>query len=277
MKTNRFYQFLAVAFCMMMCAACMDGDWDAPKNTIPPYGNNDMELSNVINISQLKALYPQYAADFSVTEMTEPAQLKVYVTGNDIADNLHNSLAVQDENGDALIIGISENSLFGYLPVGQEIIIDTKGLYIGPHSGQPQIGYPYTNANGTTTVGRMSSTMWNEHVHILPTKHEVVPVEYNSSRSLDKDCGKLMTIRGVEIVGADGKQKWAPEYAASGNAVSRYLVGYGTKIEIYTSTRCDFANAVMPTGKVNLTGIWKRYQNTWEVSLRSEDDVEPAE
>ena len=260
---------------MMMCAACMDGDWDAPKNTIPPYGNNDIEATNIVSIAQLKSMYPQYADDNALTEMTQPAQLKVYVTGNDIEDNIHNALAVQDEAGDAMIIAISENAMHGYLPVGQEIIIDTKGLYIGGRDGQPQIGYPYTNAGGSTSVGRMSSTLWSSHFRILPTKHEVVPIEFKSGMDLAANCGKLMTIKNVQVDGADGKMKWAPEEDATGNGVSRYLVGMGKSIEIYTSIMCDFANAVVPTGPVNITGIWKRYRDNWEVSLRSEADVEP--
>ena len=80
MKTNRFYQFLAVAVCMMMCAACMDGDWDAPKNTIPPYGNNDIEATNIVSIAQLKSMYPQYVIIPHTAELGKDSGLSKYCT-----------------------------------------------------------------------------------------------------------------------------------------------------------------------------------------------------
>lgn len=144
MKTKN----ILLAACMlaggMLMTACMDGDWDAPSNQNPPYGNNEIDTTSagMITISDIRRMYPAYATNNSVTEMTQEGRLKCYVTGNDIEGNLYNSIAVQDENGDALIVAISEGSLFGYLPVGQEIVIDTKGLYIGGYGSQPQIGQP---------------------------------------------------------------------------------------------------------------------------------------
>lgn len=42
---------------------------------------------------------------------------------------------------------------------------------------------------------------------------------------------------------------------------------------VYTSPYCDFADRALPTGKVNITGIVKRYNNNWEFLVRSLDDV----
>lgn len=266
----------------LLMAACMDGDWEAPKFDNPPYGNNDIDTTSagLITIADLKRMYPKYAQNYMVTEMTQEGRLKCYVTGNDIQGNLYNSIAVQDENGDALIIAISESSLFGYLPVGQEMIVDTKGLYIGGYGQQPQIGQPYQkDAASDKYVSRMSSALWASHVRILPTKKSNIEIpkytaEQLQSLDIAQNCGKLMTITGVEIEGADGKLTWANEKQSSNNSVTLYFKGVSRNLEVYTSTYCDFANAVVPQGKLNLTGIWKRYNNYWELILRSEDDIE---
>jgi hypothetical protein len=43
---------------------------------------------------------------------------------------------------------------------------------------------------------------------------------------------------------------------------------------LYNSPFCDFAARTLPQGKVNLTGILKRYDNNWEIIIRSLDDVQ---
>ncbi|HBC29597.1 MAG TPA: hypothetical protein DC006_08170 [Prevotellaceae bacterium] len=284
MKTKN----ILLAACMlaggMLMAACMDGDWDAPKHENPPYGNNGIDTASagLVTIADLKRMYPKYAQNYTVTEMKQEGRLKCYVTGNDIQGNLYNSIAVQDKNGDALIVSISESNLYGYLPVGQEIIIDTKGLYIGGYGQQPQIGQPYRkNATSDEYVSRMSSSLWASHVRILPTKKKDIEIpRYTAEQFADLDitqnCGKLMTITGVEIDGADGKLTWASSKNSSGTSVTLYFKGVPHSLMVYTSTYCDFANVVVPKGKLNLTGIWKRYGDKWELILRSEEDIEVA-
>ncbi|MBQ9560378.1 MAG: hypothetical protein IJ762_10485 [Bacteroidaceae bacterium] len=268
----------------VLCASCQDGDWDAPDfSDGVPYGNNELTETNVITIAQLKAQYPNYAANYTTTEITADAKLRVRVTGNDVQGNLYNAIAVQeDESGDALIVAISGNDLFAFMPVGQELLIDLKGLYIGGYGAQPQLGTPYTNASGSTYVSRMSNTIWQNHVKLIgkADPKKVAPIEFTSARDLEKDCGKLMTIKNVSIAGADGTVTWASKNdpTVRSNSVSKYFAEspYSTqsKYMVYTSTYSDFANTPIPTGKMNLTGIWKRYNNAWELVIRSVEDIE---
>lgn len=282
MKIKNIFLAMTLGVAAALFTSCMDKDWEAPSFEEAPYGNNNIKETHVVSIAELKRMYPQYAANYTCTLMDKEAQLKVYVTGNDITGNLYNSISVQDENGDALIISISESSLYGYLPVGQEILINTKGLYIGGYGSQPQIGTPYTNSSGNTYVSRMSSSLWQEHFRILPGKHEVLIPAFTTDEfkqlNIETDCGKLMTIKGVSIKGADGKKTWANEAdAGSQTSVTLYFKELNTSYQVYTSTYCDFANEPVPTGKMNLTGIWKRYNNYWELIIRDLNDIEVIE
>ena len=278
MKIKNILSLLALSLSASLITSCMDGKWDVPTFEQPPYGNNDIKETNVINISQLKQMYPKYAENYTCTLMDKEAQLKVYVTGNDVSGNLYNTIAVQDENGDAMIVAISENSIFGYLPVGQELLIETKGLYIGGYGSQPQIGQPYTNASGNTYVSRMSSSLWQSNFKILPTKHAVTIPAYTVDEfkklNIEADCGKLMTLKGVSIKGADGTKTWASEAdAGTQTSVTLYFNELSSTYEVYTSTYCKFANDVIPTGKMDITGIWKRYNKYWEVIIRDINDI----
>ena len=278
---------MTLGIMMLGFTACQDGDWETPDFTDgAPYGNNQLTEDNIITIAQLKAKYPAYSSPYSNIEMTEDCKLRVRVTGNDIQGNLYNSIAVQeDESGDAMIICISGSDLFAFLPVGQEILVDLKGLYFGCYGAQPQIGTPYTNASGRTFPSRMANNLWKEHVKLIgKAKPElVVPVDF-PDRPTMADAGKLMTIKNVSVQGANGKVTWASkEDAGSYTSVQKYFVGMSQNIMLYTSTYADFANTPIPTGKLNLTGIWKVYQTDtkydpkWELIIRDINDIEVVE
>jgi hypothetical protein len=42
---------------------------------------------------------------------------------------------------------------------------------------------------------------------------------------------------------------------------------------VRTSTYADFANKTLPQGEVDITGIFTRYNDTWQVLIREESDI----
>lgn len=298
MKKTKYIKFLVAAMLLGgLATSCMDDDWNDPTGEVAPYGNNDIveDDAKMISIKELKAktvdLIPSSQANDTV-RITEDWQLKVRVTGNDIQGNIYNQIAVQDESGEGLLICIQKGGLFGFLPVGQEILVNLKGLYIGIYGNNVQIGVPYTNTSGRTFPSRMNINVWNEHFKILGAADasKVVPEKFDVSKLKDvayvkSHRGKLMTLENVELDKADGKLAWAPEADKdAGNGVSR-TVKIGGKAQklmvVRSSTYADFAAKAMPTGKVNLTGIFtvyatnpSKYGYTWQILLRSDSDIE---
>lgn len=283
MKKTKIF-FLAL-FAASLLTACMDGGYDDMTDVTPDmvYGNDTITEHNVVTLQQLRA-NPKYSnilkqyRDYQLVE--DDIQLKVYVTGNDIGGNIYNKVALQDDNGDAIFVCVYSGGMYSYLPVGQYILINLKGLYIGTYGYQQQIGTPYTTSSGNTYPGRMAKDLWQKHFKILrgQKKTDIVPVEFTADiqKNIDQHAGKLMTIKNATISGADGKITWAPENG-SDFSISRYVQGYPSSVVIYTSTSAKFAAETVPTGKVNITGIFSRYSTTWQILLRSAADVQPAE
>lgn len=274
------YLFLALASVAFI--GCMDDDWSDPSNN-NAYGNDSLQETNVISIADLKS---QYDAEITATtntykQITDDVQIKGVVTGNDIAGNIYNMVSIDDGTG-CILIGISQNGLNGYLPVGQEILVNLKGLYIGGYGQQAQIGTPYTNKNGATYVSRMSRFLWNEHFKLIGTADisKVYVDEFDVTRMTDQNylkinSGKLMVIKNVTFKDADGTVTYAPkDLADAANSVNRELTGYSSsRLVVRTSTYADFAATALPTGSVNITGIFTRYRNTWQILIRQESDV----
>lgn len=288
---NIKYLLMLVLACNLF-TGCMDDDWDTPNTEAlnKAYGNQEIAETNVITIGSLKEKYESVinASTNSYEQITEDVQIKGRVVGNDIGGNIYNEVSIDDGTG-AILICISQGGLFSYLPVGQEIVVDLKGLYIGGYGKQAEIGMPYTNAKGNSYVSRMSRVLWNKHFKLtgVADASKVVAEEFDVSKRTNEEYftannGKLMTIKNVEFTNADGKTTFAPsDEKDAANSVNRGLSQNGkpiatSSIVVRTSSYADFAAKQLPTGKLNITGVFTRYRTTWQILIRDERDIQPA-
>ena len=282
MKKIRFI-LMGVVCCLL--SACMNDGWDEPTFSEPPFGNNDIVETNVISIASLIDKYPNvFKYPDQNKEITEDIQIKGRITGNDLGGNIYKQLAIQDETA-AIIIAVNQNGLNGYLAEGQEILINLKGLHIGGYSKQPQIGAPY---NGTS-IGRMSKDIWMQHFKITDqTPLQQTPVDFNDvCNDMDGNCGKLVVLKDVSFIDADGKSTFAPADGSvdtsGGSYINRNLNESfgGKKVVVRTSTYADFAGMTLPYDTINnkpakckITGIATQFNSTWQILIRKSSDIE---
>ena len=132
MKSIRNIALAAVA---VILASCMGNYDDEPTMQLPPYGNNNINEENIISIGELKQMFDkQLSTDqrdgVSYAQVLNDIKIRGWVTANDIEGNIYNEIGLSDDTG-AILVCISQGGLFGYLPVGTEIIIDLNVCY-GP-------------------------------------------------------------------------------------------------------------------------------------------------
>ncbi len=275
MKTR--YMFLAIAITSMGLAACMDKDWEAPQFDEPLYGNNSImkeEGDKVITIGELKEKYSSLinASTDGVKEITDDWQLQVVVNGNDEGGNLYKQISVQDPTG-AIIVGINGSNLYPYMPVGQQLLINLKGLHIGGYRKQAQIGALY---NGS--IGRMDTDVWEQHVRLLKEgeiEAKVDTVDFDENADKFILSGRIVKLSGVTISG-EGTQVLAPEDGSvtlSSNCANRLINGKSSLV-LRTSSYSKFANRAIPKGKADVYGVCTRYNNTWQILMRTESDLQ---
>lgn len=281
-------RYIIMAMVATLMASCMGSDYAAPglDPDNAPWGNNEITETNVVSIADLKARYASTIASNGYVKIEEDMKIKGVVTGNDYAGNIYQQIPVQDETG-ALVVGVSASALHGFLPEGQEILIDLKDLYIGGYGEQCQIGSVYTSPNtGKTGIGRMDRYTWQKHFRLIgeadAAKADALAEDFDPSKMTDAsymeaNAGKLMTIRRVSFLNADGKSVFAPDdgsVALTSNCANRALKEYSSKnIVVRTSTYADFAQEVIPEGTKDIKGIFTRYYDTWQILLRSTDDI----
>ena len=259
---------------LFTATSCMN-DFDEPKFNEPPFGNNEIGEANT-TIAQLKAKYATIISGSSVEEITEDIIIEGVVVADDAAGNVYKQIIINDPTG-AMVIGINDVGLYATTPIGQRIRIDCKGLNIGGYGKMAQIGSLY---NGK--VGRMSKSIYQEHVRLIGAPSmmqeelvpEVIDENYFTSANME-NLAKFVRLKNVSITEADGTATWAPEELKnSSNVVERKIKMGKTNLVLRMSTYADFANEVMPTGKLNVNGVLTRYNKDWQFVISSTNDIE---
>ena len=261
-----------------LMTGCMDGDWDEPATDGTEFGSQYIQESNVVTIASLKQQYKTVIENGDLQQFTKPTQIKGIVTANDIEGNIYSEVAIDDGTG-AMLVCVGQGGLFAQLPVGQEVIVELNGLYIGGYGKQPEIGTPYTNKNGRTYVSRMSRMVWQDHYRTTGYRMHAEPVEFDKTKVsnatyIADNCGKLMTIKDVKFQNAANLVYADEESKDAANCVNRTLQGISSNsLVVRTSTYADFAALPLPTGTCDITGIFTRYNNTWQILIREISDV----
>lgn len=281
--------------------SCMDDDWKAPSGDTPAYGNNTLQEKNVISIDELKTKYGITKDMINDTvRIDDGIQIKGVVTGNDAEGNIYNEIALQDETG-GILVCIAQGGLCGQMQVGQEVLIDLGGLYIGAYRSQPQIGVPYTSTSASgaksTYPSRIARAEWQTRFKLIgkPDATKLVAKEFDyeslkgNETELYKYAGCLVKATGVGFAKADGKTTYAPksEGASTGYGVMRAFKNMTTgkdyttnEFGVRTSCYSDFAAEKLPEGKLTVTGILTcyksqtRYNATAQILMRQQSDVQ---
>jgi hypothetical protein len=278
MKTRNIF---LLALTAIFAASCHS--WDEPSVTEGrnSYGNQYLQENNVVTLADLKAEFKDVISSGSLKQVTKPTQIKVIVTGNDEGSNIYKTLYVADKTG-GISLSINKSGIFSEAPVGQCMLIELNGLYIGGYGQQPQIGILYQKDETTQQVGRMDRYTWQEHFKLLPTVKglSVKPIKTNDMGmlDLDRDFGKVVTLVGVTMKDADGTKVFAPSDGSvklSGGCANREVANQSTTVYVRTSTYAKFATMAMPTEKINITGILSRFANDVQIMPRTIDDIQP--
>ena len=281
--------------------SCMDDDWKAPSGDTPAYGNNTLQEKNVISIAELKEKYGITKDMINDTvRIDDGIQIKGVVTGNDAEGNIYNEIALQDETG-GILVCIAQGGLCGQMQVGQEVLIELGGLYIGAYRSQPQIGVPYTSTSASgaksTYPSRIARAEWQTRFKLIgkPDATKLVAKEFDyeslkgNETELYKYAGCLVKATGVGFAKADGKTTYAPksEGASTGYGVMRAFKNMTTgkdyttnEFGVRTSCYSDFAAEKLPEGKLTVTGILTcyksqtKYKATAQILMRQQSDVQ---
>lgn len=268
---------LALAAGMTACQADMDTpDLQVPEATIQPN----------MTIAELKTEFQNKTELVGTKEDGSHYIIHGRVVSSDASGNIYQNLVVQDETA-ALTFSIRQGSMYTSYRLGQEVVVDMTGLYIGYYRGLQQVGAPGDPYDGAPQLGFMAYDNWLGHAQKtglpnpdtkLVTYDEQWPADnmYCISLTLPISQGdlirlqsQLVEIRNVSFSGA-GKLTYAPKQ----ETVSRYIKNEaGDSIAVRNSGYSNFYNDTLPVGTGNVRGILGYYGDSWQLTLRDRSDV----
>ena len=265
----------------------MNKDWEAPDfGNNPPYGNKEIvpNTNKKTTIAELKETFASVITSNGYKLIEDDLQLHAVVNGNDQGGNLYKQISIQDETG-GIIVGINATDLYAFMPVGQKIVINLKGLYIGGYGKMAQLGAEYNGG-----MGRMEQAVWEKSVRLVGDEFtstngdetttiqmtaKADTIDFSAPKDYNSMIGRIVKISNVEISG-EGTQTLAPEDGSvrlTSNCANRDIKGAGSSIVLRTSTYSDFASRPIPTGKVDIYGVCTYYNGTWQILMRTNSDL----
>lgn len=196
------------------------------------------------------------------------------VISSDQAGNVFKSLIIQDQTA-ALAISVNSYNLYLDYRVGQEVVIDATGMYIGKYNGLQQLGYPEWYANGNAwEASFMAPEFFKSHAELngWPEPEKVDTTEVNSFAELSTNPDGLrkwqsQIVKFNNVAFSNGGVEKFAEYHSSG--VNQPLVDkYGTSINVRTSGYSTFWNKTLPAGRGDVVAICSYYGTSgWQLIL----------
>ncbi|WP_462377912.1 DUF5689 domain-containing protein [Phocaeicola plebeius] len=182
--------------------------------------------------------------------------------------NIFKKIYLQDETG-AIEMEVDQSSVYNYYPVGQTVYVDLNGLSISVYGDEQQLGHP---------EGYLYRTPWEDfEKHVSkdgwanPENAKPVVIDDISTINAAPDNYKFKLVQFTGVTFQNGgKGIFAPE---DGYGEENITDSHGNTIMIRTSNYASFAGNKLPEGKGNVTGILGRFRGTWQLTLRTANDV----
>lgn len=246
--------------------AC-ERDYDAPLLTEPEYTGPAANIT----ISELRTQNAAATTDVPII-IAQSQILKATITSSDEAGNIYKNIYIQDETG-AIGVRVDQSNICTKYPVGQTIYIDLEGLCVSVYGGEQQIAiYDESNNYKTAPIPweifqeKAIRDGWGAPENVKPiVLDDISTINTNP----DNYKFKLVQFTGVTFQNG-GKGIFAPEDAYGEENITD---SHGNSIIVRTSNYASFASNKLPEGKGNITGILGRFNGTWQLTLRTANDV----
>jgi len=268
MNRLSFQHLLAFGSALLLSALVLVSckrTYDAP----PPAGRPGLAAN--ITIRDLKALSQ---IPYGVVAISEDLVVRGIVNMDDKSGNYYQQISIQDTTG-GIILRLAGSNLNTSYPVGREVFVRLKGLYLGEYGGMIQLGGGADSIDGGVTM--LSPVLQDQHIYKGALNQPLVPRVVNvaqlTTTRFEPLANMLIEIQNYEFGNSDTARNYA-DIGASGNRVARGCgLPSAANITVRTSNYANFATRNLPNGNGTLRGIYSFFGSTKQLTLRDTADV----
>lgn len=184
------------------------------------------------------------------------------VISTDEFGSAYRELYIQDETG-GICLRFSNTAYFNQYRIGQRVFVIAKGLHLGNYVSGDRFGFYQLGLFGNTTTGFQRISLVYESRHIFPDgipgsrpNPTVITNTADINKGIGGDYHTLVRLEDCYFQAANGSTRYF-EKSGTSTTISRVISfnnGTGT-VEARISEYAAFANEILPTGPLNITGI----------------------
>ncbi|WP_207496263.1 DUF5689 domain-containing protein [Aridibaculum aurantiacum] len=222
-------------------------------------------------IRQLKNLSPSSG---QLIEITNDVVFKGRVTANDRSGNIYKMIYLQDESA-AIGIELDATGLYNQYPLGREVYVKAKGLYLVNEAGMLKLA-TRTVVQGTPTVSAIPSTLIDRYIVRGELKDRVEPVDVTLAQldNLSQYQSMLIRLTDFEVANADLNKTFADTSANRATTNINFRNCSGGSIIVRSSGYANFAGIRVPQGRGTVTAIFTVFNTTKQLLIRDTTDVQ---
>ena len=272
------YVILSVALILAGCSK----NFDDPPAFVP------VTMESNMTIADFKAMYSdENKGDNKPYTIPDDIIIEGKVVSTDESGNLFKSLYIADETG-GLELKIGLNDMFLTYRMGQTVYVKAKWLTLGAYGGTPNLGL-YSSTERYETAYIQPRILVETHVFRGEYGEPMAPVVVNSISELQSNpqlLGRPITFKNLtyktgssypEGVNTWGQAEDKQEEVEAKSVNQTFVPATGGEVTIRTSGYANYANQVIPTKTIDVTGLYTTYNGKPQILMLGLDGVKIVE
>ena len=225
-------------------------------------------------IKQLKALH---TTSGSLDLVNQDIIIRGIVIADDKSGNLYKTIVIQDETG-GLTLLLGGNNLFNSYPIGKELFVNCKGLYLGDYNRVIQLGGGIDGSGTTPALADIPSSLFSKYIikgsfGNVVTPRVVTPAALGTNMQ-DTLLNTLIQINNVEFSVADTSKTYAlPNQNPPGTVNFTVKDCSGGSITLRNSGFSAFAGNNVPNGNGSIVSVYTVFGTTKQLTIRDTADL----
>jgi len=205
-------------------------------------------------------------------QVTHDLIISGIIVGNDKNGNLYKQVCIQDATGGITVL-LDGNSLYAQYPVGRQLFIKCKGLWLSDYGKLIQLGVIDKSVPGNPSLTGIPSTLFDIYIEKGTFNNPVTPKIVTIRELNDTLQSTLIQVNNVEYQASDTGRTYADTSANKSSVNLTLHECSGSKVVTYTSGYASFAGLKPPKGNGSVTAVYFIYKTTPELIIRDTSDV----
>lgn len=236
--------------------------FDEPPAYVPP------NITADLTIADLKAMH----TNGSIEQITVDKVISGIVIADDRSGEFYKTIVIQDSTG-GISVKLDGYDLYTKYPVGRQVFIKVKNLYLGDYNKLAEIGGGIDNSGSKPEVTALASSLFDTHIVKGTLDNIITPKVVKVADLNDSYQNTLIQLNNFEFSTTDTSKTFADTSLNSSAMNFTIRNCEGENITLRNSSYADFAGYNIPNGNGNIVAVYTIYGSTKQLNIRDTSDV----